>query len=216
MKRSTATPPAEQKSFAEELDRRVAQRTAELTAEIEQLKRALTERKRAEEILSDRAREGRMIWESVPGLVALLSPTGEVEVVNRQLLEYFGQTLEELKHWGTNGTVHADDLPHVIDVFTGSIGTGTPYEIEQRLRRANGDYRWIHNSGFPIRDAKGRIIRWCVLLTDIDDRKRAEAQLAGEKRLLEMVASGAGLPEVRLKYASSLKTSPPTVRAEFT
>lgn len=196
MKRSGAASPTEQENLAEELDRRVVQRTAELTAEIEQLKTELTERQRAEEILSDRAREGRMIWESVPGLVALLSPTGEVEVVNRQLLEYFGQTLEKLKHWGTNGTVHPDDLPHVMNVFAGSIGTGTPYQIEQRLRRADGDYRWIHNSGFPIRDGQGRIIRWCVLLTDIDDRKRAEAQLAGEKRLLEMVGSGADLSGV--------------------
>ena len=59
--------------------------------------------------------------DSIPGLVALLTPAGDVEVVNRQVLEYFGQTLEELKQWGTNDTIHPEDLPHVIDVFTRSI-----------------------------------------------------------------------------------------------
>ena len=122
-------------------------------------------------------RESRLIVDNIPGLVALLSATGYVEVVNRQLLEYFGQTLEELRQWGTNGTVHPDDLPHVVEVFTKSIASGTPYEIVQRLRRGDGVYRWIQNSGFPLRDTKGQIARWCVLLTDIDDRKRAEAEL---------------------------------------
>jgi PAS domain S-box-containing protein len=122
-------------------------------------------------------RESRLIVDSIPGLVALLSPTGYVEMVNRSLLEYFGQTLEELREWGTNGTVHPEDLPHVVEVFTRSITSGTPYEIVQRLRRGDGIYRWIQNSGFPLRDTKGQIARWCVLLTDIDDRKRAETGL---------------------------------------
>ncbi len=122
--------------------------------------------------------ESRLIVDSIPGLVALLAPTGLVEVVNRQLLEYFGQTLEELRQWGSNGTVHPEDLPHVIDVFTQSLASGTPYDIVQRLRRADGVYRWIQNRGFPLRDSDGHIVRWCVLLTDIDELKRAEEALS--------------------------------------
>ena len=98
----------------------------------------------------------RLVVDSIPGLVALLTPGGEVQFVNRQILEYTGQTLEELKGWGTNGTVHPEDLPHVIDVFTQSIGSGSPYEIVQRLRRSDGVYRWFQNNGFPLRDASGR------------------------------------------------------------
>ena len=68
--------------------------------------------------------------------------------------------------------------------------------VESRHRRADGVYRWFHVRGFPLKDTDGRILRWCFLLADIDDRKRAEAQLAGEKRLLEMVASSCALTEV--------------------
>ena len=119
----------------------------------------------------------RLVVDSIPGLVALLTSGGEVEFANHHILEYTGQTLEELKGWGTNGTVHPEDLPHVVDVFTRSIGSGNPYEIVQRLRRSDGAYRWFQNNGFPLRDASGRIVRWCVLLTDVDDRKRTEDAL---------------------------------------
>ncbi len=131
----------------------------------------------ANERLRESERNSRLILDNIPGLVALLTPAGAVEFVNRQILDYTGQTLEELNQWGTNGTVHAEDLPHVAEVFTQSIGSGQPYEIVQRLRRSDGSYRWFQNNGFPLRDARGHIVRWCVLLTDIDERKRAENAL---------------------------------------
>jgi PAS domain S-box-containing protein len=131
--------------------------------------------------------ESRMIVDSIPGLVALLSPTGTVEVVNPQLLDYFGQTLEELRQWDGNGTVHPEDLPHVTDVFTRSVTSGTGYEIVQRMRRGDGAYRWIQHRGFPIRDANGKIAQWCVLLIDIDDRKRAEDALRESERQFRLL-----------------------------
>ena len=73
--------------------------------------------KRAEEKLRESEYQSRLIVDSIPGLVALMSPRGDLEVVNRQLLEYFGQTLEELKGWGTNDTIHPEDMPRVADVF---------------------------------------------------------------------------------------------------
>ena len=90
------------------------------------------------------------------------------------MFEYFGQTLDELRQWATNGTIHPDDLPNVIEVFSRSLSSATPYEIVQRFRRADGVYRWFANRGFPVRDANGHVVRWCVLLTDIEDLKRAE------------------------------------------
>ena len=129
----------------------------------------------------------RLIVDSIPGLVALLSPIGEVQFINRQIVEYTGRPLEQLREWGTNDTVHPDDLPRVIDAFTQSIASGTPYEILQRLRRSDGVYRWFQNNGFPFRDATGHIVHWCVLLTDVDERKRAEEALAGRGRSLELI-----------------------------
>ena len=142
---------------------------------------------RLKEALRESERKSRLIVDSIPGLVALLTTDGDVEFVNRQILEYTGQTLEELKQWGTNGTVHPEDLPHVIEVFTQSIASGSPYEIVQRLRRSDGVYRWFQNSGFPLRDTSGHIVRWCVLLTDIDERKRAEEALAASERNLKLI-----------------------------
>ncbi|MFN7996644.1 MAG: PAS domain-containing protein [Bryobacteraceae bacterium] len=154
---------SEQKRVSLELDQRVAQRTRELAAANDELRRSES--------------ESRLIVNSIPGLVTLLTATGAVAVVNRQVFEYFGQSLEEIRQWETNGTVHPDDLPHVTDAFTRSIASGTPYEIVQRFRRSDGVYRWFQSNGSPIRDAHGRVVSWCVLLTDIDDRKRAEDEL---------------------------------------
>ena len=120
--------------------------------------------------------------DSIPGLIALLTADGDLQFVNRQILEYTGRTLEELKEWGTSDTVYPEDLPHVIQVFTQSIASGSPYEIVQRLRRSDGLYHWFQNNGFPLRDASGQIVRWCVLLTDIDERKHAEDALRESER----------------------------------
>jgi PAS domain S-box-containing protein len=133
-------------------------------------------------LTTESERSSRLLVDSIPGLVALLTAGGEVEFVNRRILEYTGRTLEELKHWGTDGTVHAEDLPYVIEAFSRSIAFGSPYEIVQRLRRSDGAYLWFQNSGFPLRDSSGRIVRWCVLLTDIDERKRAEDALRDSER----------------------------------
>ena len=139
------------------------------------------ERKRAEQAVREREREARLIVDSIPGPVALLNKNGDLQFVNRQLVEYTGRALEELKQWGTNDTVHPDDLPHVIEVFTRSIASGSPYEIVQRLRRSDGAYRWFQHNGFPVRDSSREILLWCVLLTDIDERKRAETELGALK-----------------------------------
>jgi PAS domain-containing protein len=85
--------------------------------------------KRAEEALHESVRESRLIVDSIPGLVVALAPDGEVEFVNRQGLEFFGQPLEELKHWGTNGAIHPEDLPRLIEDFTRAIASGLPFRV---------------------------------------------------------------------------------------
>ncbi len=183
----------EQKRVADELDQSVAQRTAELAAANEVLRKEVAERRRAEEALAASERNLRLIVDGIPGLVALLTPAGEVELVNPQLVEYCGRTLEELKLWGTSDTVHAEDLPRVVQLFAQSITSGNPYDFEARIRRFDGVYRWFQVRGLPVRDADGRILRWCSLLTDIDERKRAEDAL---KRSEAFLAEGQRLSRI--------------------
>ena len=146
----------------------------------------ITERKRAEEALRASEQSFRLIVDGIAGLVAIMKGTGEVEGVNRQALEYFGKTVEELGSWSTTDAVHPDDLPGVISAWSHSVKTAAPYDVDHRLRRADGVYRWFHARGLPLRDAQGRIFRWYALLTDIDERKQAEEKLRdSETDLLE-------------------------------
>ena len=156
----------EQKRVASELDQRVAERTKELAETENNL---------------------RQIVNSIPGLVCTMSPAGEVELLNRPLLEYFGKTSTELRDWTLSDAVHPDDLPRVIEAFTSSITTGTPYDIEHRCRRADGVYRWFQVRALPVRDTANRITGWYVLLTDIDDRKRAEDAIRASERDLSSI-----------------------------
>jgi PAS domain S-box-containing protein len=135
------------------------------------------ERKRAEQALRESEHESRLIVETIPGFVAMMSPNGEVDFVNRQLVEYCGQPLAAMREWGTNGTVYAEDLPYVAEVFGNAIRAGEPYDFEARIRRFDGVYRWFQVRGLPLRDTNERILRWYVLLSDIDERKRAETEL---------------------------------------
>ena len=134
----------------------------------------LTERRRAEQALREHEREAGLILDTIPGLVATLTPAGEVEAVNHELVQYCGQPLEAMKEWGTNGTVHSEDLPGIVPLFAQAISSGQPYDFEARIRRFDKVYHWCQIRGLPLRDSNGKIIRWYVLLSDIDDRKRAE------------------------------------------
>src|SRR6267143_298737 len=134
------------------------------------------ERKLAEEALRSNEQNLRLIVDTIPGLVCTLNAAGEVELLNRQVLEYFGKTSEELKNWATSDAVHPDDLSRVIDTWKRSIESGQPYVLELRQRRADGVYRWFQSRALAARDAEGRIAGWYMLLTDIDDRKRAEEE----------------------------------------
>jgi PAS domain S-box-containing protein len=164
----------------------------------------IEDRRRADEPLhapwwlraSEREHHFRSIGDSIPALGALMTPAGEVELVNRQVMEYFDATLEELKGRAFGDSFHPDDRPDVLARWSESVEAGYPYDFESRLRRADGVYRWFHTRSLPLRDTEGRIVLWYLLHIDIDDRKRAEALLAGEKRLLEMVAGGHSVSEI--------------------
>src|SRR6185295_2273038 len=86
----------------------------------------------------------------------------------------------------TNGTVHAEDVPLIVPIFRRAITSGEPYHFETRIRRFDGVYRWFQVRGLPLRDISEHIVRWYVLLTDIDDRKRAEDVIRASERNLKL------------------------------
>jgi PAS domain S-box-containing protein len=147
----------------------------------------LTERKRAEEALRESERSARSALDGIAGLVAIMTPNGEVETVNRQCIEYFGRPVEEQKDWVTTDMVHPEDLPHMLENFKKAIASEIPYHFEQRLRQFDGEYRWFETRGGAVRDDAGRIVRWYVLLTDIEDRKRAEEALRESEYKLRQI-----------------------------
>lgn len=149
----------------------------------------IDDRKRAEEALRDSEQSSRLVLDGIAGLVAIMSVSGELKTVNRQVLEYFGKTLEELEIWSTTDAVHPEDLAGVISAWTHSLETGAPYDVDHRLRRADGVYRWFHARGLPLHDEEGRVVRWYVLLTDIDDRRHAEQALQASERELDLIVN---------------------------
>ena len=145
------------------------------------------DRKRAAEALRESVQQLRLIIDSIPGQIAILNTSGQAEMVNRGLLEYFGRPLEDFQFGDTSDHVHPDDLADVVAAWVHAMSTGTMVEYQHRLRRFDGVYRWFHVRGLPLRDDADQILRWYVLLTDIDDRKRAEDALRrGEAFLLEV------------------------------
>jgi PAS domain S-box-containing protein len=137
----------------------------------------IEERKHAEEALRSNEQSLRLIVDTIPGQVCILSAAGTVTLLNRQVLEYFGKTTEDWKGSPTFEAVHPDDLPGVMQAWRHWLETGQPHELDFRQRRADGVYRWFQSRALPARDTEGRITGWYILLTDIDDRKRAEGEL---------------------------------------
>jgi PAS domain S-box-containing protein len=146
----------------------------------------------------------RQIVDGIPALITVTNAAGELEFVNRQVQEYFGKTVEELKSWATGDAIHPDDLPRLVTAWRQAVETGHPFECEHRQRRADGVYRWFHGRALPMRDVAGQIRRWHVFQTDVDERKRAESLLAAEKRSLEMINGGASLDDILNDLCASI------------
>src|SRR6266478_7392135 len=132
----------------------------------------------------------RLTIDTIPVLAWCTRPDGSNEFLNRRWLDYTGLTIEEAQGWGWKVAIHPDDLPQLLDVWQGLLVSGKSGELEARLRRADGVYRWFLFRVEPLRDSQGTIVKWYGTNTDIDDRKRTETLLAGENQILVLVATG--------------------------
>jgi len=144
---------------------------------------------------TEQARQAQDV-DAIPTLAWSARPDGSAEFLNRRWLDYTGLSAEEASDWGWTAVLHTEDRDRLMDFWRHLLDSGEAGEIEARLRRFDGDYRWFQFRIEPVRDSHGNIFKWYGANTDIEDRKRAEALLAAEKQTLEMIASGASLAEI--------------------
>ena len=140
----------------------------------------ITERKRAEEELRRSEMELRQMLDFTPQLVAVFGPNRERLHINRNALDYLGNSLDRWLQESSGAGVHPDDSERLKTYADRALSSGAAYELEVRLRKADGSYRWFLARYNPVRDDKGQITRWYVACTDIEDRKRAEEKLQQE------------------------------------
>ncbi|MFZ0266606.1 PAS domain-containing protein [Caulobacter sp.] len=139
----------------------------------------------------------RRLLDALPAMVWTASPDGTRDFVNKHWLDYSGLTLEEALAADWTAIFHQDDLAVALAAWELTLAAPPrDIEVEARLRRFDGVYRRFKIQTRPLQDAQGQLIGWCGISTDVEDRKRAEAQLAAEKQLLEQVARGVDLPKI--------------------
>jgi PAS domain S-box-containing protein len=125
--------------------------------------------------LQEQEKKFRDAVETMPALAFVADPNGNRTFFNRGWLEYTGLSSEQASGSGWERTVHADDLKRVTERWSESQTSGQPLDYEARLRRgSDGVYRWFQTRARPLRDNRGKIVKWCAVANDIEDRKHAE------------------------------------------
>jgi PAS domain S-box-containing protein len=125
--------------------------------------------------LQEQEKKFRDAVETMPALAFVADPKGNRTFLNRGWLEYTGLSSEQASGSGWETAVHPDDLKRVTERWRESQTTGEPVDYEVRLRRgSDGVYRWFQTRAQPLRDNRGKIVKWCAVANDIEDRKDAE------------------------------------------
>src|SRR5882724_4697442 len=119
----------------------------------------------------------QLLVDSIPALIHTARPDGYLDYFNKPWLEYLGVTLDKVAGWNWTAHVHPEDVEGIVAKWRASLATGEIFEYETRVRRANGEYRWMFHRKVPLRDANGNIVKWYGSSLDIDERKTAEEQL---------------------------------------
>ncbi|MBS7546196.1 PAS domain-containing protein [Ancylobacter oerskovii] len=153
----------------------------------------------------------RLLWqlvETLPAMIDCAAPNGEPVYRSQQLREFLGYELEELHKTGgsrlkqtLDAGVHPDDLAAVKKHYAHCLMTGKPYARRHRLRRHDGEYRWVETRAAPMRDADGAIIQWNVICLDIDAEVRAQEDLRLAQERLARASQAASLAELSASIA---------------
>jgi PAS domain S-box-containing protein len=119
----------------------------------------------------------QLLIDSAPALIHTSLPDGYLDFFNQSWLEYVGRPLEDLQGWKWTAAIHPDDVEGIVAVWRASLASGKPFLYEARVRRADGEYRWMLHHKVALRDEHGKIIKWHGSSIDIEDRKQAEEQV---------------------------------------
>ena len=114
--------------------------------------------------------------DTTPAFIHTARPDGYIDYFNRGWLDFFGKSLEEVCGWRWTESVHPEDVAGIVQKWHAALASGEPFEIETRVRRADGSYRALLHRKLPLRDEHGNIVKWFGSSIDIEDRKRAEEQ----------------------------------------
>ncbi len=163
----------------------------------EDLAKALDESKKSEAQL-------RKIIDTIPTMAWCKLPDGSNEFSNQRWQDYTGIPSEEARGWGWQAAVHPEDLPKLMETWRKLLASGEPGELEARLQRHDGVFRWFLFRVEPLRDETGAVVKWYGTAIDIEDRKQTESLRAAEKRTLEMIADGASLKDILNHLCSSI------------
>jgi PAS domain S-box-containing protein len=162
-------------------------------------------RKQAEQKLQAQEMELRQMLDLTPQLVGVFGPNRERLYANRIMLDYLGLSLDEWRQRSPGSDLHPDDSERHLAARDRALSTGSLDEVELRARKADGSYRWFLVRFNPVRDDKGKVMRWYVASTDIEDRKRAEEKLRQENAALREEIDQASMFEEIVGTSQALK-----------
>ena len=123
--------------------------------------------------------------DTTPAFIHTARPDGYIDYFNRGWLDFFGKSLEEVCGWRWTESVHPEDVAEIVQKWHAALASGEPFEIETRVRRADGAYRALIHRKLPLRDEQGNIVKWFGSSVDIEDRKFAERRFAEKTHELE-------------------------------
>lgn len=119
----------------------------------------------------------RNLTQAIPQIVWIARPDGAVDFFNQPWFNYTGLTFEQSEGWGWTKVLHPEDHQPAIDRWTGALRGEKDYQMECRLKRADGAYRWHLYRAYPERDPQGRVLAWLGTATDVNDQKRGQEKL---------------------------------------